>query len=72
MTWKLPHNRSEQFYTGAIFPSLIGTNNFENFDSFIQLLGGFDVPPLKTGADCNFQFLTEYSLRKALIKADLE
>jgi hypothetical protein len=70
MTWKLPHNRAEQFYTGAIFPSLVGADNFRSFDKFVALLGGFEVPPLRTGEDCNFQFFTEYSLRKALVKAD--
>lgn len=68
--WKLPHNRAEQYYTGAIFPSLVGVNNFKHFETFVSLLGGFEVPSLRLGTDRNFQFLTEYSLRKALIKAD--
>ncbi|MBA2660872.1 MAG: hypothetical protein H0U74_01140 [Bradymonadaceae bacterium] len=65
--WMLPRNRSEQYYTATIFPMLVAGDNFRRFQAFANLLTGIVVPPLSLDPEPNFQFYTEFSLRKALI-----
>lgn len=58
---RLPMNRKERFFTGTVFPMIVGCEDLRYVDRFLSLAGVTDLPaidadPLTTG----IQFFTEY------------
>jgi len=67
ITKNLPLNRKERFYTGTVFPMIVGKDNFRHLDRLFPLLDGIQWPNSSVSADSsNIQFFTEYSLRESL------
>jgi hypothetical protein len=63
----LPLNRKERFYTGTVFPMIVGKDNFRHLDPLFRLLDGTSGSSLTVSVDStNTQFFTEYSLRESL------
>jgi hypothetical protein len=58
---QLPMNRKERFFTGTVFPMIVGRDNFRHFQIFTNLLQLDNLPEIDPKANSsNIQFFTEY------------
>jgi hypothetical protein len=61
----LPFNRKERFFTGSVFPGLVGETGFFHLQRCLDLFG---VPAqAETGEHAKIQFLTEYGFTESVV-----
>jgi hypothetical protein len=63
---QFPLNRKERFYTGTVFPALVGADDFAHLGRFLECVG---LDPLKVSGDpvdTRLLFFTEYGFKESL------
>ena len=65
LTYALPMNRKERFYTGTVLPSLLFHNGFSNLYRFLEAIPGFPKEVNEKTTGDRFLFYTEYNLKES-------
>ena len=63
---QFPLNRKERFYTGTVFPALVGVDDFAHLGRFLSCAG---LPPLEVSGDpggTRLLLFTEYGFKESL------
>lgn len=63
---QLPLNRKERFYTGTVFPAVVGAHGFEHLHLLLQLIGAPAIEVSDDPATTRLLFFTEYGFKESL------
>jgi hypothetical protein len=64
---QLPLNRKERFYTGTVFPAIVGADEFAHLHRFLELVHLPAMPVTGDPLTTRMLFFTEYGLKESML-----